>query len=131
MFDYLDAEVYTKSCESISGITEEQYRQGTATIEITDVDEFLVNEEADVWAYLIGFINTQTGKDGVLSVTAETLHALNAACHGLVGRKLQVDFYADDEGEYCEDGGNYYSEALSWGIHINSVAEVVTVYTAD
>ena len=123
MFDYLDSEVYTTRCESVSGITEEQYRQGTATIEITDVDEFLVDEEADAWAYLIGFINTQTGKDGVLSVTEETLHALNVACHGLVGRKFQVDFYAD--------GGNYYSEALSWGIHINSVAEVVTVYTAD
>lgn len=129
MFDYLDYEVYTTSCESISGITEEQYRQGSATIKVTDVEAFPVDEDADTWAYLIGFIDTQTGEDGVLNVTEETLHALTAACPGLVGRKFQVKFYADDEADY-EDAEYDSSEALSWGIHITSVAEVVTVYTA-
>ena len=130
MFDYLDFEVYTTSCESISGITEEQYRQGTATIKVTDVEALPVDDDADIWAYLIGFTNTQTGEDGVLNVTEETLHALTAACPGLVGRKFQVEFYADDEEEDYEDAEYDSSEALSWGIHITSIAVVVTVYTA-
>ena len=104
--------------------------EGSSVISRSYDDIALVDDDADIWAYLIGFTNTQTGEDGVLNVTEETLHALTAACPGLVGRKFQVEFYADDEEEDYEDAEYDSSEALSWGIHITSIAVVVTVYTA-